>query len=373
MAEGLLAEGCEVDVLTCLPNYPKGRIFDRYRSHFSLKELHNGVSIYRYWIKATVSKNPLARIINMFSFATTMWWFAMKRNRIKKYDRVIIQTPSLVAASSAMTIFKKLYGKKCVLNVSDIWPDTAVEMGAMQKGSRSYRFMAMLERYLYRNSDAVLGQSKEILNHVSTFGISNEKLLLYRNLQHYDIGQGTKSKHTPLRIVYAGLLGVAQNILDIIKNIDFAALGAELHLYGGGNQAKEIEEYTTANAVNVHYHGVIDKSQIAVELAKYDASIVPLAVRITGAVPSKIFDLMPLGLPMIFCGGGEGAQIVNDYEIGFTSAPGDYIALTDNIRRLVSLGQEEFSKMSQNCINAAKTDFDFATQMHNTLQFLHNL
>ena len=46
-----------------------------------------------------------------------------------------------------------------------------------------------------------------------------------------------------MRIVYAGLLGVAQDILGIIKNVDFKGLGIEFHLYGGGNQAKEIEEY----------------------------------------------------------------------------------------------------------------------------------
>ena len=373
MAEGLKTEGCDVDVLTCLPNYPKGRIFDGYRGCVSHKEEHNGISIFRYWVKATVSKNPLARIMNMFSFAATMWLFALKCGRIRQYDRIIIQTPSLVAASSALTIFKKLYGRKCVLNVSDLWPSTAVEMGAMKEGSRSYRFMAMLERYLYRNSDAIFGQSNEILEHVRSFGFAKPKLMLYRNLQHYEMGESTKAKHTPVRIVYAGLLGVAQDILGIIKNVDFASLGAEFHLYGGGNQTKEIEEYIAAGAKNVHYHGFVDKSQVAAELSKYDASIVPLAVRITGAVPSKIFDLMPLGLPMLFCGGGEGAQIVKDYKIGFTSAPGDYNALTDNIRRLAALSPEEYSAMSQNCLEAARTDFDFATQMHHTHTFLQKL
>ena len=76
---------------------------------------------------------------------------------------------------------------------------------------------------------------------------------------------------------------------------------------------------------------------------------------------------------MLFCGGGEGAQIVKDYKIGFTSAPGDYNALTDNIRRLAALSPEEYSAMSQNCLEAARTDFDFATQMHHTHTFLQKL
>lgn len=133
MAEGLKRQGCDVDVLTSLPNYPKGHIFDGYRGHISKHEVHGDVKLFRYWIYATVSRNPVARILNMFSFAVMIWLFAFKRKRIKSYDVVIIQTPTLVVAASAMHLFKGLYGKRCVLNVSDIWPLTAVDMGAMKK------------------------------------------------------------------------------------------------------------------------------------------------------------------------------------------------------------------------------------------------
>ena len=48
MAEALHDKGTEVDVLTCLPNYPKGRIFDGYRHRFSKREEINGVKVFRY-------------------------------------------------------------------------------------------------------------------------------------------------------------------------------------------------------------------------------------------------------------------------------------------------------------------------------------
>ena len=69
MAEGLKRQGCEVDVLTSLPNYPKGKIFDGYRGCVSKHEVHGEVKLFRYWIFATVSRNPVFRILNMFSFA----------------------------------------------------------------------------------------------------------------------------------------------------------------------------------------------------------------------------------------------------------------------------------------------------------------
>ena len=112
LAEGLVRHGHKVDVLTGLPNYPKGRIFEGYRGRVSKHEQHEGVNLFRYWIFATVSRNSLLRFINMFSFSLTMWLFALKRSRIRQYDCVIIQTPQLVVGASAMLLFKTLYGRR---------------------------------------------------------------------------------------------------------------------------------------------------------------------------------------------------------------------------------------------------------------------
>lgn len=372
MAEGFMAEGAEVDVLTCLPNYPKGRIFDGYRGRLYKKEKTGKGTIFRYWTYATVSKNPIARAWGMISFALMMWLFAFKIRTIRSYDRVVIQSPPLFVSCSGIMLFKCLYRKKTILNISDLWPLSAVELGAMKEGSKMHRIFAAIERFIYRKADGIFCQSNEIIRHIDGYDSPDAKCL-YRNLQRYKITIDYREKHTPMRIVYAGLLGVAQDILGIIKNVDFKGLGIEFHLYGGGNQAKEIEEYISQHDCNVEYHGYVEKSRMAEELSKYDASIVPLAVRIKGAVPSKIFDILPIGLPVVFCGGGEGAEIVKDYGVGYVSTPGDYKALTENVKKLQSLADEEYRELTARCIHAAKTDFDFASQMSKAYDFLKRI
>ena len=386
MAEGLQAQGCEVDVLTSLPNYPKGRIFDGYRGCVSKQEDRRGVHLFRYWIYATVSRNPVARIINMFSFAVMLWLFAFKRKCIKDYDVVIIQTPQLVVAASAMRLFKGVYGKRCVLNVSDIWPLTAVDMGAMAMGSRSYRFMEGLERYLYRKADGVLGQSEEILNHVrckmvegrgkttldpdseevlgSKMWQEDKRLFLYRNLQTYLMDCAYKQRGKPLKLVFSGMLGVAQDVAGIVKNVPWKDLGVEFHIFGGGKQYDEIVAWCKENPDSgVFAHGFVPKEEIAGRLSGMDASIVPLATRIRGAFPSKVFDILPQGLPILFCGGGEGAIFISSYEVGFVSAPGDYQALMENISRLRDMSPEAYEAMSGRCISVSKQELDFERQV----------
>ena len=67
LAKGLKEQGVDVDILTCLPNYPQGRIFDGYRGRFSMQDNIDGINIYRYWTYATVSKNAIKRVLAMFS------------------------------------------------------------------------------------------------------------------------------------------------------------------------------------------------------------------------------------------------------------------------------------------------------------------
>lgn len=394
MAEGLKRQGCEVDVLTSLPNYPKGKIFNGYRGRVSKHEVHGDVDMFRYWIYATVSRNAVSRVLNMFSFAVMIWLFAFRVKRCRNYDMVIIQTPQLVVAASAMRLFKGLYGKKCVLNVSDIWPLTAVDMGAMAKGSRSYRFMEKLECYLYRKADGVLGQSEEILNHVrckmlavrgegngldpdseevlgSKMWQADYRLFLYRNLQTYQMDCEYKHRGERLRLVFSGMLGVAQDVAGIVKNVPWKELDVEFHIFGSGKQYDEIVAWCKAHPdAGVTAHGFVPKEEIAGRLASMDASIVPLATRIRGAFPSKVFDILPQGLPILFCGGGEGGQFISSYEVGYVSTPGDYAALIENIKKLRDMSDADYEAMSARCISLSQLQLDFGKQMKSCYEWL---
>lgn len=370
MAEGLSQAGMDVEVLTCLPNYPKGRIYDGYRGAFSKKEKISGVTVFRYWTYATVSKKPLVRLASMCAFAITLWSFALNSKRIKSYDVVIIQTPPILMAASAMFLFRGFYNKKVILNVSDLWPLSAVELGAMKDGGVYYRVMSRIERYIYTQSTAYQGQSQEIIDHVKPFA-PQKRSFLYRNLQHdFVLPRQDFHPRRPLKIVYAGLLGVAQNILEMVEALNFKEMGVELHLFGGGNQAKAIEEYITEHDKGVFYHGTLPKEQMRNELIHYHVSIIPLTVRIKGAVPSKLFDLLPLGIPILFSGGGEGERIVEDNKLGFVSAPGNYGQLSENIKRMRDLSEDEYQGIRKNCLDLSRSEFSFDKQLKSYCDFL---
>ncbi len=374
MVHGLKERGAHVDVLTCLPNYPKGRIFDGYRGRFSMKENLGGVGVYRYWTYATVSKGIIRRALSMTSFAVTMWAFGLKRKLIRSYDKVIIQSPPIMVSASAITLFKCCYGKKVVLNVSDLWPSSAVELGFMKENSLSYRFTSRQERKIYRCADAVMGQSNGILDRVRSLE-PDKRLFLYRNLSRVSSEQQTLKENTEwpknLRFVYAGLLGVPQDVLSIVRNVDFESLGAQFHIYGGGNQAEDIKNEIASGRKNVFYHGVVAKEQMNRIMGEYDVSIIALVRSITGAVPSKIFDTLPLGMPLLFCGTGEGAAIVRENGFGLVAEPSDYRMIESKIREFTEMDAHEFHAYSDRCRKAAAGSFNFDSQFDAFMDFLN--
>lgn len=370
LAKGLKASGADVDVLTCLPNYPKGKVFDGYRGRFSMKETIDGINVYRYWTYATVSKNPFKRVLAMTSYAVTMWSFAFKRKLIKGYDRIIVQSPPIMVSASAVMLFSKLFGKNVVLNVSDLWPGSAVELGFVREGSLTFKILSSLERFIYRNSTSIMGQSREILEHIDGM-FPDKRKFLYLNLQPQTAAPvELKKRNDKIKIVYAGLFGVAQDMLSLLKSIDFVALGVEMHLYGGGNQIDDILKYISGGDKNIWYHGYVSKQQMNEELQQYDLSIIPLATHIYGAVPSKIYDLLPAGIPVLFSGGGEGARIVKENRFGLVSKHGDYVSLEKNIKVFVDMPSEEYSTYADNCLKAAAGEYSFAKQMESFCKFL---
>ena len=246
-------------------------------------------------------------------------------------------------------------------------------MGVMKKDSFSYKFMGWCEKYLYKKSDGILGQSNEILQHITQFE-NKGKFFLYRNLQTYNIVNVGKIKNNPLKLVFSGMLGVAQDVAGIVKNIPFKELGVEFHILGGGKQLDEIKKYCEENPnCGVYSYGFVPKEEIANRLSNFDASIVPLATRIRGAVPSKIYDILPQGMPILFCGGGEGADFISSRKVGLVSDPGEYTALIKNIKRLRDMSTEEFSTMSANCLQISRTELNFDKQIKECIQWIQNI
>ena len=218
---------------------------------------------------------------------------------------------------------------------------------------------------MYAMADLVIGQSQETVDYVRNL-FPGKRYFLYRNLDQPSPyrERGVAYDADNLRIVYAGLLGVAQGVLKICHDIDFAALGIRLDIYGAGNEAEGLRAYLaeTPNS-NINYHGSVPKTEIPAILAKAHATLVPLTDPIHGAFPSKVFMAASAGLPILFAGSGEGARVVERMGLGLVSPPGDSAALRQNLLRLRRMGPEAYQALRDSCIQASKGAFNLEQQL----------
>jgi len=362
LAKGLQERNFDVSVVTPLPNYPTGQIFKEYRGKFSASSKEDNIHVHRLWIYASNSKNKFLRLFAMLSYSFSLIWFII-RHKIPK--TVIVQSPPLLVAFTCMFFLRG--NRELILNVSDLWPIAGLKLGAFKKNF-TYRILERMERYNYRKATLVLGQSEEIVTHVIKI-VPKKRTFLYRNYPQINKSESNESIYSSdkLRIVYAGLLGVAQGIYKLCENLDNSNI--EFHIYGSGAEANIIESFVASNpTTNIFYHGELKREVLHSRLQKYDVAIVPLLKRIYGSVPSKIFEYSLLGLPILYFGGGEGEEIIVDYNIGWVAEPENYAELNSVINKisLSKPGQE----MRDRVKIIAQKEFSFNNQLNSLIEII---
>ncbi len=337
MVEGFSENNYKVTVVCPLPNYPQGKVFKNYRGKLYKNTEESFGKLYRLWLWPTKSSNKFIRLFSMLSFSFSLTLFLL----FKKTPKLVFIQYSPVFVGFTSVFWAKKLGKKLILNVSDLWPLAGLEMGLLNKGFY-YNILTKMERFCYKKSNLILGQSEEILNHIRKNKI-NSPLFLYRNYPDFNPPNISeiKTEKTEIKFVYAGLLGVAQGLLKICREIRFSEK-VSLHIYGTGPEAEKIKNL---NKPHIYYYGEIERAQLHKELQKYDIGFVPLTNRIYGSVPSKIFELSRLGLPLLYFAGGEGENVVSENKLGWVLPVNDIKKLQFFINEFSSIKLKEFPKV----------------------------
>ena len=355
-----------VSVLCPLGNYPQGQLFSEYKGKFYVTENRDNISVKRLWIFPSVSKNVLIRIISILSFSLSLFFYLVFRKTPKT---VIVQSPPLLLSFISVFVLS-IKNKKIILNISDLWPLAAIELNVLKKDSLSHKFSLFLERFIYKKATLILGQSNEIIAHVHSI-IPKKKCFLYRNFPDHKIAalELITEKNQPVKIFYAGLLGIAQGVFELCQKIDFKDLNIELHIFGDGAEKTQIEALISfEKKQQIFFYGMLDRKELHERLKTFDIAIVPLKTRIYGSVPSKIFEYGSLGFPILYFGGGEGEAIVRNHNLGWVVPVEDYIVLNEMLRIIAKTPKSKLEEMKLEIFKESKKVFNLDTQINTLIE-----
>ena len=365
LAMKLSAHNFNVSVVCPLANYPLGEIFPKYRNKFLVREMLAGITIHRLWIFPSVSKNILVRMLSVMSFSSILFFFLLFK---KTPEKVVVQSPPLLLSFISVLVLS-LKGKKIILNVSDLWPLAAIELNALQQGSFSHKISMMMERFIYSKATIILGQSDEIIDHVRKI-CPRTPCELYRNYPDHQRSTTipVQESSETIKLFYAGLLGVAQGVLEVCEKIDWQSLPLEFHVFGDGAEKNLIQSYISKNPEKrIHFHGMLERNELLDRLQSFHVALVPLKKRIYGSVPSKIFEYGSLGMPILYFGGGEGEDIVIENDLGWVASVGDFPELEKKLQLIAALGSEKLREMKLEVLVTAQVNFNLERQINDLI------
>ena len=353
LAHALAARGASVTVHTCFPHYPEGRIQPPYANRPWSVERDGALRIVRSAVAARPNRGFAPRLIDHASFAVSALATAPVAGRA---DVVLAESPPLFLAGAAVP-YARVRRAALVLNVSDLWPESAIQLGAL-RNRHAIAAARALERLAYRAARTIV---------VPTAGIAAalaDRPERAGKVEHVPPAVDASAFATapprrdgPLRVLYAGTVGLAQGLETLLEAARLAGPETvQVTIAGAGAELAELHaRIDRERASNVRFLGPVAAAAVPALYADADAGAVLLRDRplFEGALPTKMLESMAAGRPVVLSAAGEAARFVERSGGGRVVAPEDPDALAEAFRSLGSMSPERFGELSRAAVGWA--------------------
>lgn len=340
--------GHKVTVITCAPNFPKGRVFDGYRNKLYQREVIDGINVVRVWTYITANEGFYKRTLDYVSF---MFSGTLAALGVRKVDVIVGTSPQFFTACAAFGA-GLLKWKPWVFELRDIWPESIKAVGALKNGP-VLSMLEGIEMFLYRRANRIITVTHSFKSVLAKRGVRDDKIDVVTNgvdLTRFAPRQRPAALAERLGVKdcfvagYVGTHGLAHG-LDTL--LDAAALLANtpgaahirILLLGHGARKEALVARAAEMALsNVIFVDSVPKSEVADYWALLDVSVIHLRKDplFTTVIPSKLFECMAMGLPVLHGVQGESADIVSREKVGEVFEPESPRQLADALLRLAS-------------------------------------
>lgn len=338
LARYLLQRGHQVQVVTAFPHYPSSELYPGYRLALWRREVRAGVPVLRTFIYPYHGSNAVLRMVNYISWMLSGMLASVLTPRC---DVMYVWHPPLTVGVTAW-VLRVLKGAPIVLDLQDLWPESALASGLMREG-RVVTWLHRLADWVYARADRILVVSAHARRHLESRGVPAEKI---RVAKHWvtaspplpaSEGEAVRQEYTLGRhfvVMFAGNLGMVQGLETLVEAARRVQdLPIVVCLVGDGADRARIEGIAQG-CTNVRFLGRHPAERMPAFFAAADlllAHIRPSTVA-DHAVPTKLLAYLAAGKP-ILCGmGGAAAELVEESGAGWVVPPGDPEAMANAIR-----------------------------------------
>lgn len=362
-------QGIDVTVITCAPNFPEGKIYKGYKNKLIQREVIDGVKVIRVWTYITANEGFVKRIIDYLSFMVSAFFAGLT----VKTDVIIATSPQFFTAVAGrwLSFWKRT---PWIMEVRDLWPESITAVGAAKR-TIAIRFFEWLEKRMYKSASKIVVVTDSFAKIIcEKHHVNHSKIKVIKNGANLDLFKpqpknqqlisnlGLENK---IIIGYIGTHGMA-HALDFVLNTAKSIEHLNYHflLIGAGAKRKElIQLKEDLHLKNVTMLEAIPKQEVIEYTSILDIGLVNLKKSDTfkSVIPSKIFELAAMHIPILLGVEGESAAIINTYKVGLTFEPEN---AQDFIEKLNQIQSQQFN------FDELTKDFDRKNLAHQFLQFM---
>ena len=331
--------GHKVTVITGAPNFPTGKVFDGYRNRVWSREVIDGIDVVRVWTYITANQGFLKRSLDYVSFMLTA---APASLAIGRVDIIVATSPQLFtpcAAYLASLVKRRPY----VFELRDLWPESIKAVGAM-KNSRVLDMLEGLELFLYRRAAHIVCVTHSFEENLVGRGISRDKISVTMNGADLSRFKPQPRDETLARslgldgklvVGYVGTHGMAHGLSTILAaaaeiKTDPALRDVRFLFLGDGAEKSALQTEARARGLdNVVFVDSVPRSEVPGYWSLIDLAVIHLRKTplFETVIPSKLFECMAMGIPVLHGVAGESARIVERDGVGVVFEPEDAVAL----------------------------------------------
>lgn len=343
-----IRQGVEVTVITCVPNFPQGEVYEGYQNKWYQEEMTDGIRVIRVWSYIAANEGFIKRTLDFLSFGAMAFWHGL----FVRTDLIIATSPQFFTAIAGriLSFFKR---KPWVMEVRDLWPESIKAVGLMEETDLSYRFLQFLEKSMYRSARIIIVVTDTFKKYIAAKNIESNKIKVVKN--GVNLNKIPSPNLLPTRntifpnltgkfiVGYIGTHGMAHKLSFVLNCAARKELNPNIHflLIGDGAQKKSLrKQYKKLALTNVTMLDPVPKSEVYTYINLLDVALVNLKKSDTfkTVIPSKIFENAAMKKPILLGVEGESAELIQRYEAGLCFEPENE---EDFIRQLHCLATNE--------------------------------
>lgn len=344
------AQGHQVTVVTCAPNFPKGRVFDGHKNALWQSEVIDGTRVVRVWSYISANEGFALRVLDYISYMLTATVASLF---IRQVDVIVGTSPQFFTALAARLVgtFKR---RPWVFELRDKWPESIKAVGAMKQPT-AIEWLERLELNLYRHATRVVSVTHSFKRTLAARGIDPKKIDVVTN--GVDISRfsprpkdaallaqlGFEGKFVAGYIGTHGMAHALETVLEAAAKMQAQAASSgepdRFRFLFLGDGARKAELKLKAQKLGLHnvvFVDTVPKDEVARYWSILDVSIIHLRKTelFTTVIPSKLFECMGMGLPVLHGVLGESADIVKQEGVGLVFEPESVDDLVAKLHRL---------------------------------------